>query len=158
MRTNELLNLRWSDIDFDKNTLLIRSSKTKDYRVLPMNKELCKTLLWLKDYYPLPHMDKIVTRQDCQREYIFCMPDGRKLESVKKSFNKACKKAGIKATPHVLRHSFASHLVMNGVDLVSVKELLGHSQISTTMIYAHLSASYKASTVEKLPWNNMLKE
>ena len=52
-----------------------------------------------------------------------------------------------------LHSTFASHLVMNGVDLVSVKELLGHTQISTTMIYAHLSPSYKANTVEKLPWN-----
>ena len=41
---------------------------------------------------------------------------------------------------------------MNGVDIVSVKELLGHTQLSTTMIYAHLSQCYKANTVEKLPW------
>lgn len=47
-----------------------------------------------------------------------------------------------------------AYLVMNGVDLVSVKELLGHTQISTTMIYAHLSPSYKANTVEKLPGAN----
>jgi len=152
LRRGELLNLKFSYIDFNQRVLLIRSSKTNSYRIIPMNKELYETLLWLRDYYPLPHMDKVIPRQDCQREYIFCMPDGRKLKSFRHSFNKACRKAGIKASPHTLRHSFASHLVMCGVDLVSVKELLGHTQVSTTMIYAHLSPSYKASTVEKLPW------
>jgi site-specific recombinase XerD len=153
VRLHELLNLRWSDLDFKNKRVLIRSSKTNNYRVMPMNQELYQTLLWLRDHYPLPHMDRIVPREDCQKEYIFCMPDGSKLESIKKSFNNACKKAGIKASPHTLRHSFASHLVMSGVDLVSIKELLGHTQISTTMVYARLSPSYKASTVEKLPWN-----
>jgi len=97
-------------------------------------------------------MDKTIIRNDCQKLYVFCKLDRSKIKSIRHSFKKACRKAGIKASPHTLRHSFTSHLVMNGVDLVSVKELLGHSQISTTMIYAHLSASYKASTVEKLPW------
>jgi site-specific recombinase XerD len=153
VRTCELLNLRFSDIDFNNKTLLVRGSKTSNFRVIPMNQELYQVMLWLQDNYPHPNTEKVIPREENQREYIFCLPEGGKLESIKKSFNNACKKAGIKAHPHMLRHSFASHLVMNGVDLVSVKELLGHSQISTTMIYAHLSQSYKASTVEKLPWS-----
>jgi site-specific recombinase XerD len=68
-------------------------------------------------------------------------------------FHNACKKAEIKASPHQLRHSFASYLVMNGIDLVSVKELLGHTQICITMIYAQLPPSYKANRVEKLSWS-----
>ena len=153
VRTCELLNLKFSDIDFNNKTLLVRGSKTGDFRVIPMNQELYQVMLWLQDNYPHPNTEKVLPREDYQREYIFCAPDGSKLESIKKGFYNTCKKAGIKAHPHMLRHSFASHLVMNGVDLVSVKELLGHSQISTTMIYAHLSQSYKASTVEKLPWS-----
>ena len=113
---------------------------------------MCQTLLWLNDNYVDPKTLEILPRQDCQKDYIFCMPNGDKLASIKHSFYNACQKAGIKASPHMLRHSFASHLVMNGVDIVSVKELLGHTQLSTTMIYAHLSQCYKASTVEKLPW------
>ncbi|NIQ14325.1 MAG: tyrosine-type recombinase/integrase, partial [Candidatus Dadabacteria bacterium] len=50
------------------------------------------------------------------------------------------KKAGLtRVTPHTLRHTFASHLVMNGVDLTTVQKLLGHTNISTTMIYSHLT-------------------
>jgi site-specific recombinase XerD len=153
VRTCELLILKFSDIDPNNKTLLVRGSKTGDFRVIPMNQELYQVMLWLQDNYPHPNTEKVLPREAYQREYIFCAPDGSKLESIKKGFYNTCKKAGIKAHPHMLRHSFASHLVMNGADLVSVKELLGHSQISTTMIYAHLSQSYKASTVEKLPWS-----
>lgn len=153
LRTHELLNLRFSDINWDKKTLLVRSEKTNNFRVIPMNEELYLVMQWLKDNYPHPNTEKVLPRGESQQGYIFCYPDGSKVEAFKKSFYSACKKAEIKASPHSLRHSFASYLVMNGVDLVSVKELLGHTQISTTMIYAHLSPSYKANTVEKLPWS-----
>ncbi|MDA2919074.1 tyrosine-type recombinase/integrase [Desulfobacterota bacterium AH_259_B03_O07] len=152
MRTHELLNLRFSDIDYERRIILIRSHKTNNFRAIPLNEECYKTLVRLQDKFPHPNTERIISRAEHQRNYVFCKLDGSKLEKITNSFNKACKKAGIKASPHTLRHSFASHLVMNGVDLVSVKELLGHTQISTTMIYAHLSPSYKASTVEKLPW------
>jgi site-specific recombinase XerD len=114
---------------------------------------LYQTMLWLRDNYPHPNTEKVIPREEYQKEYVFCNPDGSKLDSIKRSFYNVCRKTGIKTSPHVFRHSFASHLVMNGVDLVSVKELLGHSQISTTMIYSHLSPTYKHQTVEKLPWS-----
>lgn len=59
-------------------------------------------------------------------------------------------KARVAASLHTLRHTFASHLVMNGADLVTVKELLGHTQINTTMIYSHVSEEHKSREVEKL--------
>jgi len=152
MRTHELLNLKFSDIDFERKTMIVRSLKTNSFRVIPMNQELFDTLVWLRNNCCHPNTNKILPRADHQKVYVFCKLDGNKPDSIKTSFNKACRKAGLKANPHMLRHSFASHLIMNGVDIVTVKELLGHSQISTTMIYAHLSPSYKANTVEKLPW------
>jgi site-specific recombinase XerC len=70
--------------------------------------------------------------------------DGSKLIKFTNSFLTACRKSRVKAHPHMLRHSSASHLVMQGVDLPSIKELLGHPQISTIMIYAHLSSQHIA--------------
>ncbi len=87
-------------------------------------------------------------------DYVFCKHDGAKLTTIQKTWYKCCRRAGIKAYPHLFRHSFASYLVMQGVDLPSVKELLGHTQISTTMIYSHLLQQHKAKAVEKLPWAN----
>jgi site-specific recombinase XerD len=153
MRTHELLNLRFSDIDYSKRNALVRSSKTNSYRIIPLNQESYQTVLWLRDNYPQHNTEKVLPRAHYQKQYVFCNLDRSKLQRIKNSFSKACIKAGIKASPHLLRHSFVSHLVMNRADLVSVKEILGHSQISTTMIYAHLSDKYKPDSVEKLPWS-----
>jgi len=152
IRTHELLNLKFSDIDYHKKTLLIRSQKTNNFRIIPLNEECFRTLLWLRDKFPHPNTERILRRNEIQRNHVFCNLDGRRIGSIRNSFNKACWRAKIETSPHVLRHSFASHLIMNGVDLISVKELMGHSQISTTMHYAHLSSNHKAYSVERLPW------
>lgn len=153
MRRGELLNLRFDDIDYDRKRITVISLKTNNYRIIPMNIELYNIVKWLKLNYVNPKNQKIILRQPQQRNYLFCKPDGTKLKGIRTSFNKACKKAGVSATPHTLRHTFASHLIMNGADLVTIKELLGHSSISTTMIYSHLSEEHKARSIEKLNWN-----
>jgi site-specific recombinase XerD len=158
MRIGELLALKLNDVDIEKGNVLVRSSKTNNFRHIPINVELEDTLKWLMEYCVNPKSLKINKRHTHQKEYIFCHQDGSKVESIKHSFKKACLRADIKATIHTIRHTFASHLVMNNVDLVSIKELLGHSSISTTMIYAHVSDSHKAESVKKLPWNNQVLE
>lgn len=150
IRTNELLNLRFEDIDLDKRCLYIKSGKTNNYRFIPINDELLKTLTWLQDYYPLPNGTKVLKRHYQQREYLFCKYDGSAINSISKSFKNACTKAGVKATPHMLRHTFASQLLAQGLDLVSIKEILGHSQISTTLIYTHTLDKHKKDYLNKL--------
>jgi len=71
--------------------------------------------------------------------------------NIAKIIKKLYNKAGIKGyTAHTLRHTFASYLVMSGVDISTIKELLGHSKIETTMIYSHLSSEHLKKAVEKL--------
>ncbi|HSG30099.1 MAG TPA: tyrosine-type recombinase/integrase [Thermodesulfobacteriota bacterium] len=153
MRIGETLNLRFKDIDYDNRKIMVRSSKTNNFRVIPMNEELFRILRWLKLNYVNFKNQKVTLRQPQQREYLFCHSNGNKLKTIKNSFGVACRKAGVKASLHSLRHTFASHLVMSGIDLVTVKELLGHSSISTTMIYSHISEEHKVRSIEKLKLN-----
>ncbi len=154
MRIGEVLQLKFTDIDLENNVIIVKSQKTSNYRIVPINYELSEMLEWLSKYYVHPKSMQVSIRHADQKNYLICHPDGSRVTSIKNSFNKACSKAGIKATPHSVRHTFASHLVMNQVDLVSIKELLGHSSISTTMIYSHVSNDYKKKTVSRLPWLN----
>jgi len=76
---------------------------------------------------------------------------GKPYQDVKRSFSSACRRAGIKDFRfHDIRHTFASHLVMAGIDLTTVKELLGHKTIAMTLRYAHLAPSHKVKAVDIL--------
>jgi site-specific recombinase XerD len=153
LRSKEFFSLKWEDIDLYENLVLVRNSKGNSYHSISMNEELRAALLFLRDNY-ITHDGQIVQREEHQRVYVFCNLDGTQLTKIRTSFDKAVRKAGLKnVSPHVLRHSFASHLIMNGVDLPTVQDFLGHKSISTTMIYAHLSSEHKAKAVEKLSWS-----
>jgi len=130
LRRKELINLEWSDIDFKKNNLTVKNkenfhTKSYKYRVIPLSDKL-KTIL-------LPYRKK--------DGYCFLTPHGSKqINNLGRSFALICKSAGIEnCTLHVLRHTFASQLVMAGVSIYKVSQWLGHADVTTTMIYAHLS-------------------
>jgi site-specific recombinase XerD len=94
---------------------------------------------------------KAVKLQMADGERVFCNRQGTPYRSFRTTFERTVRQAGIQDfTFHDLRHTFASRLVMAGVDLPTVKELLGHKDISMTMRYAHLSSDHKQAAVKKL--------
>lgn len=134
LRLSELLYLDWEDIVNGRIKICEKENwKPKDYeeREIPMHDKLVELITPIKK----------------DKGRIFKMSK-KKLE---KLFYNAVRESGIDyCRIHDLRHTFASHLVMSNVNLVTVKELLGHADIETTMIYVHLSKSYLDDSVKKL--------
>jgi len=131
LRLSEILGLRISDIDSDRMQIRVEQSKGKKdrYTILAPNVlQLLRT--YVSEFQP--------------KVYLFEGQNGGKYSSssVQKLMRKHRKKANIKkkATPHTLRHSFATHLLDSGTDIRFIQELLGHSHISTTQIYTHVSS------------------
>ena len=138
MRKSEILFLKWDNVDLKHGFILLEVTKNGERREIPINDTVRATL------------QDVIRRIDVP--YVFYDPKtGKPYQDVKRSFKSACRRAGIKDFRfHDLRHTFASHLVMAGVDLTTVKELLGHKTIAMTMRYAHLAPSHKVKAVEVL--------
>lgn len=148
MRRGELLNLEWKDVDFARRRIKIRAKedwepKTSE-RDIPMNDSLFEVL---KSY-----------TDGNNGKLVFTDSQGNKIQKneLRKKLIRITEKCGFSDVTklHSLRHTFASHLVMNGVDLPTVKKLMGHSDIETTMIYSHLADEHVDKAVEKLNFNN----
>ena len=144
MRWGELQNLEWEDVDWNEKVLHIRIkedwSPKGEERKIPMNDAVSNIL-------------KSIIPGSIQKPWVFTTKTGSQVrqQGTWTAFKLACRRAGIEdATLHSLRHTFASHLVMAGVDLATVSKLLGHKDISTTMIYSHLSPDHLRGAVEKL--------
>jgi integrase/recombinase XerD len=123
------------------------TTKSKKQRYVPVCEELVKLL-------------KVKSETQVVNEgFVFCKPDGCAYtgDYASKCFKDACRSLGIDKAIHFhsLRHSFASNLVQKGVSLYVVKELLGHSSISTTEVYSHLNVESLREAVKKLDGNNI---
>jgi len=129
VRTGELVRLKVSDIDSKRKVIVVRNGKGRKDRFTLLPEVL---LYKLRNYY----------REYRPKEWLFEGKVGPSSSSVPQN---ACKRAarssGIKkhATPHILRHSFATALLEQGVDLITISDLLGHDNIRTTKLYAHVS-------------------
>ncbi|MDD5008170.1 MAG: site-specific integrase [Syntrophorhabdaceae bacterium] len=135
MRKSEILCLKWRDIDFEKGIIYLRDTKNGDNREVYLN-ELAKKAL-------------IAVRKHPNSPYVFCGPNGKPYTNVRRSFFTALKKCGINDFHfHDLRHTFASQLVMAGIDLNTVRDLMGHKSIEMTLRYAHLSPDHKKRAIE----------
>lgn len=141
IRVSELIRLK--KLDINSNLGYIKCQDHKKERIIPMGQVAKEALRH--------YMDEVrpVMIKDPEEEILFvsCLGQSMSRQGFWKIVKSYANKAGInkKITPHILRHSFATHLVENGADLRSVQEMLGHSDISTTQIYAQMS-------------NNRLKE
>jgi len=137
MRKGEIFNLMWRDIDMNNGMIYLLKTKNGDQRQIPIN-ETVKNIFFR-------------VRKNPDSPYVFNSFDGKPFNDIKKSFYTALEKSGIKEFRfHDLRHTFASQLVMSGVDLNTVRELLGHKSMAMTLRYAHLSCDHKKRAVKAL--------
>jgi integrase/recombinase XerD len=142
IRAGELLNICWRDINFDRRQIIIRKTKGGDQRILPLGKALFKGLLALH---------KIA----CS-EYVFASPKTRVKPSfriIKWIIDKAMNETGIDSrgiSPHVFRHTYATHLLEMGLDIYSLKNLLGHVKIETTLVYLHVAQLHPKASFSPL--------
>lgn len=141
LRQGELFSLKWADVNFERSILTVvganaKSGKTRQIDLNPEALEILKQ--W-----------KIQPGVKCQ--WVFHGDNGKPFDNVRTSWTGVLKDAEITNFRwHDLRHTFASNLVMAGVDLSTVQELLGHSDYKMTQRYAHLSAKHKQEAVNKL--------
>ena len=131
LRGQEVINLKLANIDFERKTIHIRQSKYKKDRIVPLSDYMA---IGLKKYISVenPHIylfnGKGPDRKYSAKGLSWVMREALKKTSIKKDVNL-----------HSLRHSYATHLLEDGVNIVTVKELLGHANITTTMIYLHVA-------------------
>lgn len=132
MRLSELINLQHSHLDEYNATVLVLGKRNKE-RLLPITQDVLQKINELKNILPA--------------EYLFVSKNGAKMKSkqiyqiVKRYLAKVSSLD--KKSPHVLRHTFATHLLNNGADIIAIKELLGHANLSATQVYTH-------NTIEKV--------
>lgn len=134
MRLSELINLKEGGVNFANHSLKILGKGNKE-RILPLSPELCQSI---REYL----QEKKALFPELQ-EYLLCSAQGKQLApravySIVKKYLSLVTTIE-KRSPHVLRHTFATHLTNNGADLNAVKELLGHSSLAATQVYTHNS-------------------
>ncbi len=133
IRLSELINIKISDLNFDNNIVKVLGKRNKE-RLIPLSARIVKELQFFIENYNIDN-------------YLFTNLGGTKVYTklVYRVVNKYIGKISSinKKSPHILRHTFATHMLNNGADINSIKELLGHANLSATQVYTH-------NTIEKL--------
>jgi site-specific recombinase XerD len=129
IRLNELINLKREDIDPNRKTILVPQGKGKKDRITLLSESLSKELF---DY---------VCKTEFKTKYLFESSRTKKYsqKTIQKILEKSSRKLNKKVTPHMLRHSFATHLLESGTDIRYIQKLLGHSNLETTSIYTKVA-------------------
>jgi integrase len=138
MRRGEIFSLTWDQVDLRHGFILLEETKNGERREIPINETLRHVL------------EELPRRIDGGKVF-FNAATGNGYETISKPFARACRLAQIVGFRfHDLRHTFASQLVMAGIDLTTVKELLGHKTLAMTLRYAHLAPSHKVKALDVL--------
>lgn len=128
VRVSELINIRINDIDFENKTIKIIGKGDKERLVYFTSDDLAVILDYLREN---------------NKNYLFSNQKGTPItrNEVYNIVVRCCEEAGINkhVTPHMIRHSFATHMIINDADIMSVKTILGHSNVTTTQIYTHFN-------------------
>lgn len=136
LRKGEIQNLKWKDVDFQQEYIAVHETKNGETRYIPMNNTARNAIFSFK--------------QKGESVYVFSGNDGQPY-NFRKSFETAIKNADIRDFRfHDLRHTFASNLAMKGVDLNTIRELMGHKSLEMTLRYSHLSKDHKTRAVALL--------
>ena len=144
LRRGELFHLTWDMVSLSEGSLILSGeiTKNKHSRFIPLNDEAYKVL------------DHLHKKAETKEGLVFPSKNNQPFNHVKRSWGSLLKKANISQFRwHDLRHHFASKLVMAGVELNTVRELLGHSDIAMTLRYAHLAPEHKVNAVKKIDWS-----
>lgn len=130
LRVSELVNLKVGDLNLEDKTGWVRKGKGSKDRLFVMSENLAEEL---KEYLETRGKDN---------EYVFSKLKPLTTRNIQKIIKGARERAGIskKTTPHTLRHSFATHLLEQGIDIRVIQAMLGHSSLSTTQVYTHISS------------------
>lgn len=147
-RVSELVNLKIIDLEFNENIGHARQAKGKKDRLFNI------------PHFLLQSIKEVTERQrSLGREYLFTGPKGKlSSRNLQKIVKRAAVNAGIQKEvhPHTLRHSFATHLLENGTDIRFIQTLLGHSSLSTTELYTHVSTEQIKKV--KSPIDNLMEK
>jgi len=139
LRRSEVGAIRLEDVNLQNQTLLVRGKGAKQ-RMVPL---MPQTAQATQDY--------LAVRPEVNQPYLFLSPKGQRLANdfLNRALRRILARAGLakRITPHMLRHTFATHLVRNGVDVRTVQELLGHSDLETTANYLHSDTRAKQTAV-----------
>ncbi|RXG27067.1 tyrosine-type recombinase/integrase [Leeuwenhoekiella marinoflava] len=145
IRRSELINLKSSDVDFNTHTIKVLGKRSKE-RIIPM-------ITWLENGIKR-YQELLLSKGFAENEAVLLLTDkGAKLyetfvyRTINRYFSKVSQKT--KTSPHMLRHTFATHLLNNGADLNAVKELLGHASLAATQVYTHTSMAELGRVYQK---------
>jgi integrase len=145
LRAGEIFDLEWQDVNFDNKRLFIKDRKNGGNALLPMHDKVVEMLQRRKPEHAIG--------------YVFKSTNGEKVLDISNSYERAVERLGLNANItdrrqkvvfHTLRHTYASWLVMKGVDLYTVQRLMGHKDITMTQRYAHLAPEHLDKAVNVL--------